>query len=242
MDYAMEAHPASDGEGARRHNLGKADRVLSALLGATTLISTVRWHGVGRAAAAGSGMMLLTRAATGHSKVYDALGVSSAALGEGGGINLDVGITILRPREEIFEFWRDVTNLPLFMHHLVSVTDVGDGVTVWKAKGPRGIAVEWEAQLINEEPPEYLAWQSLPGSQIEQAGSVHFRDAGDKGTEVRLKMRYRPRGMVPGFVLAKMLNPVTEEEVLSDLRRLKHVMETGVDITTEGQPTGPDER
>ena len=87
-----------------------------------------------------------------------------------------------------------------------------------------------------------LAWQSLPGSDVDHAGSVRFTDAGDKGTEILVNMRYRPKGMATGFMVAKMMNPVTEAEVMADLRRLKHVMETGVDITTEGQPTGSDER
>lgn len=242
MDGAMETHPpAHNGHSAHKHNVGRTDRALSAVLGATTLISMVRWHGVGKAAAATGGMMMLTRAATGHSKVYDALGVSSAKLGEGGGINLDVGITIHRPKEELYEFWRDVTNLPLVMRHIVSVEDLGGGVTHWRALGPRGLTVEWDAQLINDEPGEYLAWQSLPGSEIDHAGSVHFKGV-DGGTELRLYMRYRPRGMMPGFVLAKMLNPVSEEEVLADLQRLKRVMEAGVDISAEGQLGGADQR
>lgn len=243
MDYAMEAHPPTTNGESHKHNVGKADRVLSALLGATTLLRMTRWHGVGKAAAVTSGIMLLTRAATGHSKVYEALGVSSTSLKEGAGIDLDVSITIMRPREEVFEFWRDVSNLPLFMRHLKSVEDMGGGVTHWEAFGPREIPVEWDAQLINEEPNELLAWASLPGSLIENAGSVQFKDAGERGTEVLLNMRYRPsKGMVPGFLLAKVMNPVTQADVLADLRRLKHVMETGIDITTEGQPSGPEER
>jgi len=248
MDYSMEAHPArgngnGNGHDAHKHhhNVGKTDRVLSALLGATSLIRLGKRHGMGKAAAMTSGIMLLTRAATGHSKMYEALGVSSAALGEGAGINLDVSITIMRPAEEIYEFWSEVTNLPLFMRHLESVEDLGGGVTHWKARGPRSVAVEWDAQLINEEYGEFLAWQSLPGSEIDNAGSVRFKDAGDKGTEVHLNMRYRPKGLATGFAIAKFIHPVTEAEVLADLRRLKHVMETGIDITTEGQPSGSEE-
>lgn len=236
MEYVMAHPPTGNGHSAHKHNVGKADRVLSALLGATTLLRMPKRHGVGKAAAATSGIMLLTRAATGHSKVYDALGVSSARLGEGAGINIDVRMVIMRPREEVYEFWREITNLPLFMRHLCSVEDRGGGVTHWAAHGPHGIPVEWDAQLINEEPGEYLAWQSLPGSRIENAGSVHFKSIGG-GTEVTLNMRYRPKGMVAGFAIAKFMNPVTEAEIREDIYRLKQVMETGVDVTTEGQFT-----
>lgn len=242
MDYAVDAYPPTSNGHSHKHNVGRADRVLSALLGATSLVRIGRFHGVGKAAAATSGLMLLTRAMTGHSKVYEALGVSSASLAEGAGINLDASITIMRPRQEIYELWSDVTNLPLIMRHLLSVEEVGDGITHWIAEAPHGRKVEWDAELINAVPGEYLAWQSLPGSQIENAGSVHFTDAGDKGTEVRINMRYRPGGQEIGFAVAKMLNPVTEAEVMDDLRRLKHVMETGIDITIEGQSSGSDER
>jgi uncharacterized membrane protein len=241
MDYAIEANPTSNGDSAHRNNVGRADRILSALIGASALLRLGNRHGVGKAAAAASGIMLLTRAATGHSKVYEALGVSSASLREGAGIDIDASITILRPREEIYEFWRDATNLPLVMRHLISVQDVGDGIIHWKAHGPHDIEVEWDAKLINDEYAELLAWESLPGGDIEHAGSVQFHDAGDQGTELLLNMRYRPRGRGVGFAMAKFLNPVTQAEVMDDLRRLKHVMETGLDITTEGRLPGPDE-
>lgn len=244
MDFTMDAghEPVGNGHSAHRRNVGKADRVISAMLGAQTMLRMGRWHGWGKAAAATSGMMMLTRAATGHSKVYEALGVSSAGLQEGAGINIEASISIMRPRNELFAFWRDVTNLPLVLRHLDSVEEVGDGVTHWKAHGPRDIKVEWDAHLINEAPGEYLAWESLPGGDIEHAGSVHFADAGEHGTEVLVRMRYRPKGMNVGFGVAKFLNPLTELEVLEDLRRLKHVMETGVDITVEGQPSSTDDR
>ncbi|MHB1324031.1 MAG: SRPBCC family protein [Coriobacteriia bacterium] len=242
MGHAMQAHPpTSNGDSAQKHNLGKADRMLSAVIGVTALLRLGRWHGAGKAAAATSGIMLLTRAATGHSKVYDALGVSSASLGERAGIDLHASITVMRPREEIYEFLRDVTNLPLFMRHLISVEDLGGGVTHWMARGPRNIPVEWDAQLITEEPGECLAWRSLPDSQIEHAGSVHFEDAGDNGTGLLVRMRYRPKGLVAGFAIAKFMAPVAQAEVLEDLQRLKHVMEAGLDITTEGQAGGSDE-
>ncbi|MRR11037.1 DUF2892 domain-containing protein [bacterium] len=245
MDYAMEAGhtPTSNGHSAHRHNVGKADRVISAMLGAQTLLRMGKWHGWGKAAAATSGIMLITRAATGHSRVYEALGVSSAGLEQGAGINLDASITIMRPRDEIFEFWRDVTNLPLVMRHLESVDERGDGVTHWVAHAPHGMTVEWDAQLINEQYGELLAWQSLPESEIEHAGSIHFRDAGDKGTEVLLRMRYQPsKWRATAFGVAKFLAPGAQAEVASGLRRLKHVMETGIDITAEGQPSGQEER
>lgn len=240
MQRAMRGYRPSTGSAdVPRHNVGRMDRWISAALGAMTLARLGRRHGsVGKAIAATAGTMLLTRAATGHSRVYDALGVSSATLGEGAGIDVTTSVTIKRPREELYAFWRDVTNLPLVMTHLESVEDKGMGVTHWRARGPKNVLVEWDAEIINEKPGEYLAWESMPGSKIDHAGSVHFRDVGDEGTEVLVRMRYAPQGMVTRFALAKLMNPLTEAEIAEDLRRFKHTMETSVDITAEGRPTG----
>jgi uncharacterized membrane protein len=187
-----------------------------------------------------TGLMLVRKATTGRSSLYRALGVSSAGLRQGSGINIDTSVTVKRPRAELYEFWRDLSNLPLVMRHVESVETLSGGITHWRVSGPAGVHVEWDSSIINETPFEYIAWKSLPGSQVEHSGSVHFNDAGDKGTEVLVRLRYVPPGMAPGFVLAKALNRVTEAEVAEDLRRFKHTMETGIDITTEGQPVGPE--
>lgn len=229
-----------------RHNVGKADRVVSAAVGAWALMRLGQRRGMlghrrgmlGKALIATAGAMLLTRAATGHSKVYQATGVSSAALHEGAGINVETAITVMRPREELYRFWRQLSNLADVMQHVVSVQEMADGTSHWVARGPGDRLVEWDAKLLNDEPNEYLAWESLPGSDIEHAGSVHFTDAGDKGTEVHLKLRYVPRAMEIGFAAGKVLNKTVQAEVAQDLRRLKHTMETGVDISTAGQTSG----
>ncbi|HSK48234.1 MAG TPA: SRPBCC family protein, partial [Coriobacteriia bacterium] len=190
---------------------------------------------LGKALAVTAGVMLIRKAATGRSRVYTAIGVSSASLEEGAGINIETDVTIKRSREELYQFWSDITNLPLVMRHLDSVELRPDGTSHWKAKGPRDVGVEWDAEPINSAPNEFIAWKSLPGSQIENSGSVRFRDAGDDGTEVHVKLRYVPPGMEVGFALAKVMNPVTEAQVAEDLRRFKHLMETETDVTTEGQ-------
>lgn len=225
-----------------RHNVGKTDRIVSAALGVWTLMHLGRRRGaLGKLATAATGAMLLTRAATGHSRVYDATGVSSASLREGAGINVETAVTVMRPREELYRFWRELQNLAAVMRHVESVQEMPDGTSHWVARGPGERLVEWDAKLLNDEPNEYVAWESLPGSDIEHAGSVHFTDAGDKGTEVHLKLRYVPRAMEIGFAAGKVLNKVVQAEVAQDMRRFKHMMETGVDISTAGQSSGSEE-
>lgn len=225
---------------AVRRNVGDTDRLVSALLGVWMLTGRRRRrHGVGKAVAVATGVLLIRRAATAHSAVYEQLGVSSAELGQGAGINIEQAVTIDRPLHEVYEFMRDLTNLPIVFTHLTSVT-VGPGdLSHWRLKAsPGGRAVEWDVRLLNDSPDEYLSWTSVDGSSVQQSGSMHFRSTG-KGTEVHVKLRYRPPGGVYGFGLAKLLNGVSSVQVGQDLRRLKALLETGSVATIEGQPTGP---
>lgn len=231
-------HARSGEEHRTRRNLGTAERWLSAAFGIMTLSTMGKRSALGKVAAATTAGMLLTRSATGHSMLYDRVGVSSARRVEGAGINIDSSITIMRPRHELYEFWRDPANLAIVMRHVESVRQKEGGITHWKIRGPRMLPVSWDARVINEVPDEMIAWESVPGSMVSQSGSVHFTDAGDRGTEVRVRMRYTPERSAVAFAVAKMLNPITETGMAEDLRRLKHTMETGVDITAEGQTSG----
>lgn len=198
-----------------------------------------RRHGFGKVVAVASGVLLIRRAATAHSAAYEALGVSSAELRQGAGINIEQAITINRPLHEVYKFMRDLTNLPMVFTHLTSVT-VGTGdLSHWRLKAvPGARALEWDVRMLNDSPDQYISWMSVDGSSIQQSGSMHFNPA-EKGTEVHVKLRYRPPGGVYGFGLAKLLNGITAAQVGQDLRRLKALLETGTVATIEGQPTGP---
>jgi uncharacterized membrane protein len=232
--------PSTGTAKVQRVNVGATERVIAGVLG-TAAVRRVksRQSLAGKALTVAWGAMLLRRAATGRSRMYRVLGIDSTELAKGAGINIDVALTVRRPREELFELWHDVTNLPLILTHVSSVELNDDGISHWKVKGPRGLSLEWDSAPLNERRPEYVAWRSVPGSQVEHAGSLHFFDAGEYGTEMILRLRYVPPGNAPGFLLAKVLNPVTQAQVMDDLRRFKRIIESGVDITTDGQPSGP---
>jgi uncharacterized membrane protein len=148
-------------------------------------------------------------------------------------------IAIDRPAEDLYEFWRRFENLPRFMRHLESVRETGQNRSHWRAKGPAGTTVEWEAEIVDERPGELISWRSLAGSDIENAGSVRFERApGGRGTFVRVTMEYQPPGGFFGASIAKLLGEEPEIQVQRDLYRFKQVMETGQVVTTEGQPAG----
>lgn len=239
MAERMLPYRPSTGANTERVNVGDADRWVSALIAATMLVRVRnRPSTLGKVLGILFGVMLAKKAATGRSRMYRMLGVSSAELDQGAGINIDATVTVRRPRAELYEFWHDPTNLPLVMSHVESVVPKSAGVTHWKVRSPGRKKVEWDSAIINESRYDYIAWHSLPGSDVEHSGSVHFNEVGDKGTEIIVHIRYVPSGVAWGFGVAKVLNPITEAAVAEDLRRFKHMMETGIDITTAGQPTG----
>ncbi len=153
-------------------------------------------------------------------------------------------VTVNKPADELYRYWRDFANLPDFMQHLAAVQDLGEGRSHWRAKAPLGQTVEWDATIINEIEDALIAWQSVEGAQISNAGSVRFRPApGDRGTEVRVTLSYAPPAGKMGVAIAKILGEEPGRQVADDLRRFKQLMEAGELPTNDRQPvtTPPDE-
>jgi uncharacterized membrane protein len=148
-------------------------------------------------------------------------------------------VTINRPRSEIYAFWRQLDNLPRFMTHLKSVANTGNRTSHWVAKGPAGSDVEWDAEIVQEVQDEYLAWRSLPDSEIPNRGEVRFKDApAGRGTEVHAFFTYDPPAGAVGAAVAKIFGEDPDSQTREDLRRFKQILETGEVPTTEGQTSG----
>lgn len=156
------------------------------------------------------------------------------------GITVQKTIMINRPADELFQFWRDFHNLPRFMRHLSSVWVMDEKRSHWVVRGPGGIELEWESEITEEIPGNLIRWQSLPGADVDNAGSVSFEPApgGDRGTIVRVEMTYHPPGGKIGAAVAKLFGKSPERQLAGDLSRFEQLMETGEITTTEGQPAG----
>ena len=154
---------------------------------------------------------------------------SSAARGASRpGIEVREQITIGKPPEELYRFWRDFQNLPRFMEHLESVRVLDDRRSRWTARAPAGKRVEWEAEITTDVPNERISWRSVGEADVPNFGTVRFlRAPGDRGAEVQVELRYDPPGGKLGAVVAKLFGEEPSLQVKSDLRRLKQVMETG---------------
>jgi uncharacterized membrane protein len=143
--------------------------------------------------------------------------------------NIEVRKTIIvnRAPDEVYAFWHDFENLPRFMTHLESVEITGQGRSHWKAKAPAGRTVEWDAIIIDDQTNELIAWETVAGSDIDHAGLVRFQPApGNRGTEVRVELRYAPPAGRLGSTLAKLFGEEPEQQIQADLRAFKSVMET----------------
>ncbi|MDB6028346.1 MAG: cyclase/dehydrase, partial [Verrucomicrobiales bacterium] len=148
-------------------------------------------------------------------------------------------IIVERSAEDLFEFWRHFERLPVIMNHLESVEMLGHNRSRWVAKAPAGMHVEWDAEIINEHPNELIAWRSLEGADVENAGTVRFQPApGGRGTLVKVDLEYIPPAGVIGAKIAKLFGESPEKQITVDLRRFKQLMETGEIARTEGQPAG----
>ena len=148
-------------------------------------------------------------------------------------------VTVNRPVDELYGFWRQLENLPRVMPHLESVEARGGSTSHWVAKGPLGARVEWDAEIVDDRPNELVAWRSVEGADVRNAGTVRFEPAtGGRGTVVSVEMEYDTPGGAIGSVAALLTGEEPRIQVSDALRRFKQVMETGEPIRSAATATG----
>jgi uncharacterized membrane protein len=188
----------------------------------------------------GLGAGLTALAVTGRSPVATALKIRQNADGQ---TLVGDAVTIGKGADELYAIWRRLENLPGLMKHLERVEVLDERRSRWTVKAPAGYSggkVSWEAELTADEPGRRIAWQSLPGAQIENSGEVQFRAApGARGTEVLVRLTYRPPGGTAGALLARVMGQEPSQQLRDDLMRFKREQELGgYHPTTEGQSSG----
>jgi uncharacterized membrane protein len=168
----------------------------------------------------------------------------SAANGELNGRHGDVlverSVTIDKPRDELYAYWRDFKNLTTFMHNIKSVSVLDQRRSHWKIDAPAGQTVEWDAEITRDEPGQAIAWQSAEGASVRNGGLVEFLDSPDaRGTVVRVTLTYDPPGGTLGKVIAKLFQKEPKVQARQDLRRFKQLMETGEVSTAQPPDAAP---
>lgn len=236
----------------KSRNVNDAERLASAVAGGALLTYGLKHGGVTGTIMSVLGGGMLLRGTTGHCHTYEALGINTAAdTPEGtrkspfkrnslltGKIHVTKALTINKSAAELYEFWRNFENLPVFMRHLESVVVVDEKTSHWTAKAPLGQTVEWYAEVTSDIPNARIGWKSLEGADIANSGVVEFLPTRDRGTEIKVTMTYEAPGGKLGEWIAWALGEEPSIQVAEDLRRFKSLMETGLIMKTDGQPSG----
>jgi uncharacterized membrane protein len=148
-------------------------------------------------------------------------------------------VTINRPRLELYEFWRDLRNLPRFMENIRSIAVADDNRSHWIVAAPGGRQVEWDSILTEDQPGSLLAWESVEGASVRNTGRIEFTDSTNgRGTIVTATIVYDPPGGSLGKTIAKLFEKEPHIQVRRDLRRFKQLLEAG-EVATSTPPNPP---
>ncbi|WP_263419607.1 SRPBCC family protein [Terriglobus albidus] len=140
---------------------------------------------------------------------------------------IEASITILRPVDDVFRFYRDFRNLPRFLGDVMAVELIGIRTSRWTIEGPFGIRTHWTVEVTEERPDELIRYETVTLPEIRTSWDVHFAPASDDAatTEVREVMK-APFGKIGQAALA-LIGKRPSSEVSANLRRLKELLETG---------------
>ena len=155
-------------------------------------------------------------------------------------IDLRRSLNLAVPVDKAFEFWANYQNFPRFMSHIKEVRDLGQGRSHWVAEGPAGMAIEWNAEMTAVEPNSLIAWQSIPVSMIENAGTVQFTPNPDGSTRLDIHLCYNTPAGATGRLVGKLLGADPRRAMNDDLLRLKALLEVGK-TTVHGEKITRDE-
>lgn len=216
-------------------NVGTNERIIALVIGAVLITVGIVRGGL-RIPALLSGAGLLYHGATGNNPLYRALGVNTAigtpsnqiSVPHRQGIHATKTVTIDRSAEDLYNFWHLPANLPQIMRYLDEVTVTGASTAHWKLKLPGGIKVEVDVETVNDVPYEVISWRSIPGSQLENAGSVRFRTAADgRGTDMTLTVEFVPPGGPLAQAVISLFGDLPNEYIGEFATDFKRFMETG---------------
>lgn len=204
-------------------NVGKLERIIMIAAGAYLLYRAFskKEKNIKEGIAGGT---MMARGISGYCPVYATL--SGDGKSNSQNVNIRESIVINKPVHEVYSYWRNLENLPTFMKHLEKVEELDNITSEWKAKGPGGIgSLSWKAQILMDEKDQMISWQSLPDSTINNAGKVVFKELGSNKTELDVTISYQAPLGKPGESAAKLLNPIFENIVQSDIQSLKNHLE-----------------
>jgi uncharacterized membrane protein len=203
-----------------QENWSPGVRLLAGAAGCTLALYALTRGSFGRLLFGAAAAVLLARTATNRP-------LAAIAGAEGyNTIEVEKTIRINAPLDRVFEYLANYDNFPQFMKNVRSVQMRDDGRSHWVVAGPVGTSVEWDSETIDLDFNQLIAWRSLPGSEVEHAGSIHVNEEGD-GTRVHIQMCYTPPAGAVGHIVAKLSGSDPKSQLDEDMMRLKSTLETG---------------
>jgi uncharacterized membrane protein len=233
----LTAQPLADNQALDRvattlnQNVSQPERIGSVIAGAGLVLFGISRRSLGGVLLGLLGGALIHRGTTGHCEMYKQLGINSAQLNTETGVPGNKGIKVTRSivvdraPQDVYRFWRNLENLPKFMEHVESVREIDDLRSHWVVRGPAGTDVEWTAQIITDKENSLIGWESLPGAEVQNAGTVRFEPVNNGfSTEVKVSLQYNPPAGVIGATVAKLLGESPERQLETDLQKFKEVL------------------
>jgi uncharacterized membrane protein len=159
--------------------------------------------------------------------------------GTSAGRRVERSVDVNASVERVYKFWRNLENIPKVMEHVREVRTVGEDRSHWVVDGPFGETYEWDAEIIRDVPNHLIAWESLPGAQANNAGTVFFEGLGAGGCRLRVILNYNPPAGQAGDIIARLIGGDPESRLASDLHRFKEYIEkTPAEAMNIAGPTG----
>jgi uncharacterized membrane protein len=213
----------------QQRNWSPATRLLSSVGGSLLTLYGLTRRGVAKPVLSTAGLVLTARGVT-NLDTRSLLGLS----GGENGIRVNKAINIFAPVDEVYQFWRNFENFPLFMNHVKEISTQGE-VSNWKVAGPVGSTVEFQSRVTQDIPNDLIGWETLPDSQVRSTGFVRFDENRDGSTRVTVQMNYIPPAGVAGHAVAQLFGVDPRQAMHDDLIRLKTLLEEGKTSTDENK-------
>ena len=210
-----------------RHTWSPSTRLLSSVGGSLLTLYGLTRKGVAKPVLSTAGLVLTARGMTN----IDTRSLLGFGLGENA-IRVNKAINIFAPIDEVYQFWRNFENFPLFMNHVKNISVAGDTST-WTVVGPGDSSYQFQSQITQDIPNELIAWETLPDSDIHSSGFVRFDEIRDGSTRVTVQMSYVPPVGALGHAVAQLFGVDPRQSMHEDLMRLKTLLEEGKTSTDD---------
>jgi len=228
----MDMYGSGDGQGGRQQQqgtgMGSAYQMAPLVVGGLMAALGLRrggWLGYGIALA---GLGVMQQSFSGKPDLYEWAGYGDRVDHDSRAVTAAHTMTISRPREEIYKYFRDFSNLAKFMKHVDRIDIIDNDHSHWVVLAPGGLKVSWQAEITDDQPNRRVAWRSMDGADVPNWGHVEFREApAGRGTEMHVVIRYEPPGGMLGRAIARALGREPQVQLREDLERFKRIMETG---------------